>query len=115
MPQNLEELEYMIAEPACEVNEKGTRENNDGNENTSMDDNENIELHSDESSFAEEDWNQNEMPEWIEPDKPMAKGTIRREGKKTSIRYSRYGDDFLIDKINPDGIGAHFVSMGDLV
>ena len=40
MPQNMEGMECLIVESACEVNEKGTRERNDGNENTSMDDNE---------------------------------------------------------------------------
>ena len=31
VPQNMERLEYLLVEPACEVNEKGTREKNDGN------------------------------------------------------------------------------------
>ena len=35
VPQNMEGLEYLLVEPACEVNEKGTREKNDGNENVS--------------------------------------------------------------------------------
>ena len=32
VPQNMEGLEYLLVEPACEVNEKGIREKNDGNE-----------------------------------------------------------------------------------
>ena len=79
VPQNMEVLEYLIMEPACGVNEKGTGEKYDGNEIMSRGDNENIEVHSDEGSFAEEDWDepeQNEVPEWIEPDKAM---TWRRE------------------------------------
>ena len=118
MPQNMEGLGYLIVEPACEVNERGTREKNDGNENMSMDDNENTEVNSDEDSFAEEDWNepeQNEVPEWTEPDKPMTMETRRGGRKKTSMRYNRYGDDFLIDKIKSDEIGQDMVSMGDLV
>ena len=31
------------------------------------------------------------------------------------MRYNRYGDDFLIDKIQPDEIGKVLVSMGELV
>ena len=65
VPQNMEGLEYLFVEPACEVNEKGTREKNDGNEDVSMDDNEKIDADSDAGSFAEEDWNdpeQNEGP-----------------------------------------------------
>ena len=66
VPQNIEELEYPIVEPVCEVNENDTREKNDGNKNSSMGDNEKIEVHSDESFFAYEDWKepeQNEGPE----------------------------------------------------
>ena len=36
-----------MVEPACEVNEKGTRVKNDGKEDVSMDDNEKIEVDSD--------------------------------------------------------------------
>ena len=57
----MEGLEYLLVEPACEVNEKGTREKNDGNEDASMDDNEKIEVNSNEGSFAEEDWNDPEQ------------------------------------------------------
>ena len=46
IPQEMEGLEYLLVEPACEVNEKGTREKNDGNENLSLDDNEKIEADS---------------------------------------------------------------------
>ena len=48
-------IEYLLVKPACEVNEKGTREKNDGIEDMSMVDNENIEVDSDGGSFAEED------------------------------------------------------------
>ena len=49
----MEELEYLLVEPACEVNKKGTREKKDGSEDVSMDDNEKIEAGSDAESFAE--------------------------------------------------------------
>ena len=70
--------EYLLVEQACEVNEKGTREKNDGNEDVSMDDNEKLEVDSDERFFVEENWNdpeQNAVPKWTEPDLPMTKGT----------------------------------------
>ena len=51
----MEGLEYLLVEPACEVNEKGTRDKNDGNENLSLDDNEKIDADSDAESFLEED------------------------------------------------------------
>ena len=31
------------------------------------------------------------------------------------MRYNRYGDDFLIDKIQPDEIGEKLVSVGQLM
>ena len=40
VPQNIEGLEYLLVEPACESNEKGTSKKNDGNENMSMEENE---------------------------------------------------------------------------
>ena len=30
------------------------------------------------------------------------------------MRYKRYGDDFLIDKIQPDEISEELVNMGEL-
>ena len=57
VPQKIEGLEYLLVEAACEVNEKGTREKNDGDEDVSMDGSEEIEVDSDDGSFAEEDWN----------------------------------------------------------
>ena len=88
----MEGLEYLLVEPACEVNEKGTRGKNDGNEDVRMDDNENIEVDSDEVSFAEEDWNdpeQNEITKWTEPDEPMTTGTRKGDPKRTGMRYKR--------------------------
>ena len=101
----MEGLEYLLVEPACEANEKGTREKNDGNEGLSLDDNEKIEADSEAESFVEEDWNdpqQDEAPKWMEPDLPIPPETRNDNRKRTGMRYNRYGDDFLIDKIQPD-------------
>ena len=91
----MEGLEYLLVEPACEVNEKGTTKKNDGNEDVRMDDNENI--------------------EWTEPDQPMTTGTRKGDRKRTGMRYNRYGDDFLIDKIQPGEVGEELVNIGDPV
>ena len=59
------------------MNEKGTREKNDGNEDLSLDDNEKIEADSEAESFVEEDWidpEQGEVPKWTEPDLPIPAG-----------------------------------------
>ena len=104
-------------EPACEVNEKGTREKNDGNEDLSLNDNEKIDADSEAESFVEEDWNdpeQDEVPKWTEPDLPITAGTRSGNRKRTGMRYNRYGDDFLIDKIRPDELGDELLSVGEL-
>ena len=118
VPQNMEGLEHLLVEPACEVNEKGTREKNDGNEGFSLDDNEKIEADSKAESFVEEDWNdpeQDEVPKWTEPDLPITAGTRSGNRKRTGMRYNRYGDDFLIDKIRPEELGDELLSVGELV
>ena len=118
VPKNMEGLEYLLVEPACELNEKGTREKNDGNEDVSMDDNEKIEAGSDAESFEEKDRNdpeQDEVPKWSEPDLPIKAGTRSGNRNRTGMRYNMYGDDFLIDKIQPDEISEELLSMGELV
>ena len=118
VPQNVEGLESLLVEPASEVNEKGTRGKNDGNDDVSMDNNEKIEVDSDKESFAEENWNdpeQNEVPKWTKPDQPMTTGTRKGDGKRTGMRHNRYGDDFLIEKIQPDEISEDLVTVGELV
>ena len=118
VPQNMEGTEYLLVELACEVNEKGTREKKGRNEGMSMENNEKIEVGSDSGSFAEEYWNkpeQEEVPKRTEQDQPLTKETRRGGRKKTRMSYNRYGDDFLIDKIQPEELGAEMVNMGILV
>ena len=66
----------------------------------------------------EEDWNdpeQDEVPKWTEPDLPITAGTRSGNRKRTGMRYNRYGDDFLIDKIRPDELGDELLSVSELV
>ena len=99
------------------MNEKGTREKNDGNEDLSLDDNEKIEVDSEAESFVEEDWNdpeQREVRKWTEPDLPIPAGTRSGNRKRSGMRYNMYGDDFLIDKIQPDKLSEELLSVGKL-
>ena len=41
-------------------------------------------------------------------------GTRSGNRKRTGMRYNRYGDDFLIDKIQPDDLGKELISVGEL-
>ena len=112
----MEGLEYLLVKPACKVNEKGTRDKNDGNENLSLDGNEKIDEDSEAGSYLEEDWNdpeQGEVPKWTEPDLSIPAGTRSGNRKRTGMRYNRYGDDFLIDKIQPDDLGKELISVGE--
>ena len=105
-------------ELAFEVNEKGTREKNDGNESMIIADNEKIEVGSDNGSFVEEDWNkpeQDEVPKWTGADLPMTTESRKGGRKKTGMRYNRYGDGFLSNKIQPGELGEEMVNMTDLV
>ena len=118
VPQNMEGLEYLLVEPDCEVNEKGTREKTYGNEDLSLDDNEKIEADSEAEFFVEEDWNdpeKDEVPKWTEPDLLITAGTTSGNRKWTDTRYNRYGDDFLIDKIQPHELTDELLSVGELV
>ena len=117
IPNDMEGLEYLLVETACEVNKKGTRDKNDGNENLSLDNNEKIDAASEAESFVEEDWNdpeQGEVPKWTEPDLSIPAGTRSGNRKRTGMRYNRYGDGFLIDKIQPDDLGKELISVGEL-
>ena len=75
IPANIEEGDYLMMDPACEVNEKSIREKNDGNEvvyeGTSppldLGPNEVIEADEETLHYAEEDWQdpeQMEVPEF---------------------------------------------------
>ena len=67
--------------------------------------------------MAEKDLNkpeQDEVPKWTETDLPMTMETRTGGRKKTGMRYNRYGDDFLIEKIQPEELGEEMVSVGNL-
>ena len=45
----------------------------------------------------------------------MTTGTRKDDRKRIGMRYNRYGDDFLIDKVQPDEISEELVNVGELV
>ena len=55
------------------------------------------------------------MTKRTEPDLPITAGTRSGNRKRTGMRYNRYGDDFLINKIQPDELSEELLSMGELV
>ena len=95
------------------MNEKGTREENDGNDDVSMVNNEKIDEDSDARSFVEEDWSdpeKSEVPKWTEPDLLRTAETRTGNCKRTGRRYNRYRDNFLMDKIQPDEVREELMS-----
>ena len=74
-----------MVEPACEVNEKGTREENDGNELVSMDDNEKIDA--DSVSFAEEDWDDPEQSDVPKNGTRLAEGSRNKDWQSQADMY----------------------------
>ena len=96
-------------DPACEVNERGTRDKNDGNEVVDNCDppldlelSEQTEVDDETLPYAEEDWDcpeQTEIDKGVQPDLPFTMET--RQGKKgrNKKKYNPYGEDFVIDRI----------------
>ena len=114
-----------MMDPAYEVNEKGTREKNDGNEvieeGTStpldLDPNDVIEADDETSPYAEEDWQdpeQREVPKKLEPDLPFTIQTRQNDRTITGKNYNPYGDDFLVDRIDLKKIGEEKVGLEEI-
>ena len=111
-----------MMDPACEVNEKGTREKKDGKEvveegtNTllDLDLNEKIEADDETLPYAEEDWQdpeQMEVPENLEPDLPFTIQTRQGDGTRPKKKNNPYGDDFVVDRIDLKKIVEEMVGL----
>ena len=111
-----------MVDPACEVNEKGTREKNDGNEVVvegknlplDLDLNEVIEADDEILPYAEEDWQdpkQMEFPRNLEPDLPFTMQTRQSEGTRPRKKYNSYGDDSVVDRIDLKKIVKEVVGL----
>ena len=111
IPADMEEGGYLMIDPACEVNEKGTRGRNDGNEvieegsspPLDLDPNEVIEANQETLPHAEEDWRdfeQMEVPKNLEPDLQFAIQTRQSDRTRLKKMYNPYGDDFVRDRID---------------
>ena len=80
IPADMEEGDYLMLDPACDVNEKSTSEKN-----------------------AEEDWQepeQKEVPKNLEPDLPFTIQTRQNDRTRSKKKYNPYGDDFVVNRID---------------
>ena len=125
IPADMEEGDYLIMDPACEVNEKGTREKNDGNEVVEegtnapldLDPNEVIEADDETLPYAEEDWQdpeQMEVHKNLEPYLPLTIQTRRNAGTRPRKKYNPYGDDFVVDRIGLKKIVEEVVGLEEI-
>ena len=109
IPADMQEGDYLIVDPACEVNERGTRDKNDGNEVVDDCDlpldlelTERVEVDDETLPYAEEDWDcpeQIEIDKGIQPDFPLTMETRQSKRGKNQKKYNPYGEDFVVDRI----------------
>ena len=125
IPADMEEEDYLMMDPTCEVNEKGTREKNDGNEVVEegtdtpldLDPNEVIGADDETLPYTEEDWQdpeQTEVPKNLEPDLPFTIQTRQKDGTRQRKKYNPYGDDFVVDRIDLKNIVEEVVGLEEI-
>ena len=98
----MQEGDYLIVDPACEVNERGTRDKNDENEVVDICDlpldlelTERVELDDEILPYAEEDWDcpeQTEIDKRVQPDFRFTMKTHQSKkgrNKKSTTRTAR--------------------------
>ena len=121
----MEEGDYLIMDPICEVNEKGTRGKIDGDEvmeegsspPLDLDPNEVIEANEETLPYAEEDLQdpeQMEVPKNLEPDLPFTIQTLQSDRTRLTKKYNPYGDDFVVDRIDLKKIVEELVGLEEI-
>ena len=109
IPADMQEGDYLIKDPACEVNERGTRDKNDGNEVVDncalpldLELTERAEVDDETLPDAEEDWDcpeQTEIDKGTQLDFPFTMETRQSKKGRNKKKYNPYGEDFVIDGI----------------
>ena len=108
-PADMQEGDYLIVDPACEVNERCTRDKNVGNEVVDDCDlpldlelTKRVEVDDETLPYAKEDWDcpeQTENDKGVQTDFPLTMETRPSKKGKDKKKYSPYGEDFVIDRI----------------
>ena len=109
IPADMQEGNYLIVDPACEVNERGTRDKNDGNEVVDNCDlpldlqlTERVEVDDETLPYTEEEWDcpeQTEIENGVQPDFPLAMEIRQSKKGRNKKKYNPYGEGFVIDRI----------------
>ena len=125
IPADMEEGDYLMMDPACEVNEKSTRGQNDGNEVVEEESSPPLELDLNEVNeaddetlpYAEEDWQDPELmevPKNLEPDLPFTIQTRQNDRTRPRKKNNPYGDDFVVDRIDLKKIVEELVGLEEI-
>ena len=121
---DMQEGDYLIVDPACEVNERGTRDKNDGNEVVDDCDlpldlelTERVEVDDETLPYTEEDWDcpeQIEIDKGIQPDFPLTMETRQSKRVKNKKKYNPYGEDFVVDRIVVSDVMDSLVGLDEV-
>ena len=113
--------DYLIVDPACEVNERGTCDNNDGNEliddcdlPLNLELTERIEVDDETLPYAEEDW---DCPEQTKVDKGFSftmETRQRKRGRKKK-KYNPYIEAWIVDRIVLKDVANPIVGLDERV
>ena len=125
LPADMEEGGYLMMDPACEVNEKGTRGKNNGNEVVEegssppleLDPNEVIEADEQTLPYTEEDWQDPEQMEVLknlERDLPFTIRTRQSDRTRLTKKNNPYGDDFVVDRMYLKNIVEKLVGLEEI-
>ena len=124
IPADMQEGDYLIVGPACEVNERGTRDKNDGNEVVDDCDlpldlelTERVEVDDETLPYAEEDWDcpdQIEIDKGIQPDFPLTMETRQSKRGKNKKKYNPYGENFVVDRIVVSDVMDSLVGLDEV-
>ena len=115
--------DYLIMEPACEVNARSTRGKNDGNEVVDCDLpldlelTERVEVDDETLPCAEEDWDcseQTEVDKGVQPDFPFIMETRQGKRGKNKKKYNQNSEDFVIDRIVLSDVMDSIVGLDEI-
>ena len=108
------------------MNERGTRDKNDGNE-VMVDDcdlpldlelTERVEIDHETPPYAEEDWDcpaQNEVDKGVQPDFSFSMETRQGKKGKNKKKCNPYGEDFVIDRIVLSDVMDSMMGLDEIV
>ena len=116
--------DYLIVDPACEMNERGTRDKNDGSEVVDECDlpldlelTKRAEVDDETLPYAEEDWNcpeQTEIDKGLQPDSPFTMETRQSKKERNKKKYNPYGEDFVIDRMDLSNMMDSLVGLDEV-